>query len=451
MRRAQGRRDRSASSRAIDVDLAQLLDPEYLTSPSGPSVQREAPPTDEGGVTANTSSRKRALEDVKDATTAPKQPRTDPAPGEAEPVIAALAGRVRCPEFHYCDGNIFVVVENVEFRLHLSRLQQHCEFFRTHWGLDDEPCADGAERKLDVGAAVQDRRLPVAAGPGQPVGDPSLLRAVNEPSGQGALVEAAGVINAAHAAGVVGGGAIPEQTLDGLTVPDFLEFIRALETPLMYAMTPPSQAAALALLRVATPLGCPAVAEFARRRLRQLWPDTLPPDPIETIGYPAALEVISAARAFGLPELLKRAFYEVLRSAAFWERVEAARHELALALADADLLMLARARYAFQQLWCERVLVPPPHPCATGRCLEQAAAKREVAWYGYVVKSGYLQRGHEDPLLYIDGLRRNVTKSLGKAWCTACLEASMASWAAAKQEWWKKIDELFGLRHLPRV
>ncbi|KAI0363509.1 hypothetical protein BV20DRAFT_1057988 [Pilatotrama ljubarskyi] len=440
-RRAQGRR---VSSRYDPDDFVGLPDPDYLLYPPGAPSQPGAPPTDDGRPMADTSSRKRALEDPPEPALAQKQPKTQP-PEAVEP--EQLQARMKYADFYYRDGNVIVIVENIEFKLHLTRLRLHCEFFRLYCRFDDEPVVQGAEPRVDAAATAlsQDARLPVALSPGPPVSNVP-VEEVNKASNQGALVQTTSVIIGPH---VVRDGHIPEVKLNGLRIADFIEFLRALETPLMYTITPPSQAVALALLRVATPLGCTAVLDFARHRLRQLWPDVVPHEGMEVIGYDAALEVISAARQFGLPELLKQAFYEVLQSIAFWRHAETERHTLPLG--DADLLMLYRARHVLQQLWSERILVPPPYPCPTGKCTRNSAADRELTWYAHIVKSGYLQKGQQDPMRHIDGLSRYAVQTLAKSWCGACLDKNIVAWATAKQEWWKKMDELFGLVRPPRV
>lgn len=125
--------------------------------------------------------------------------------------------RTQSSEFYYADGNIIVIVEDVEFCLHLSRLLKHCTLFSCLWEL-----ADGEEDQtlvdcmLDTG--VRDRRC--AALPRR-VYDPGASTAHDsDPRVKEDHLETTTFTREAR------------HTLEGISAVDLTEFLRAFENPL---------------------------------------------------------------------------------------------------------------------------------------------------------------------------------------------------------------------------
>lgn len=112
-----------------------------------------------------------------------KRARTGPDVPQKPPI------RRRNPEFYYDDGNVTVAVEDMEFRMHLSRLRRHCTFFK--------PAADSQEDQNDV--TLVD----------------SIPSAKEDDERE--------VVNTLGEASYV---------LGGISIADFTEFLRAFENPL---------------------------------------------------------------------------------------------------------------------------------------------------------------------------------------------------------------------------
>lgn len=127
----------------------------------------------------------------------------------------------------------------------------------------------------------------------------------------------------------------------------------------------------LSLVRAAHSLPCNVVLISARKRLCAIWdaehppkasprpatvdtatktspaPSSLSADTAAVHTYQAAVFIILLARKYGIPELLRRAFYELLASAEFWAALTADRKQIRLI--EDDLLRLYNARLLLQQ------------------------------------------------------------------------------------------------------
>ncbi|PIL28409.1 hypothetical protein GSI_08443 [Ganoderma sinense ZZ0214-1] len=181
---------------------------------------------------------------------APK--RAKPAPGRS----ASPLGRDDDDTFWYHDGNIVVCVpgENTLFKLHRSRLESQCGYFKYMF----------------------DTRLVTMAGffQGCPMYD----------------------------------------TPRGVTAKAFKALLKAIETPLSALESPPSQSHTVSLLETAHTLFCNAVARLATNRLLELWdsshvPTKACPGPYDdrSRSYTTTITTIRLAREYEIPGVLKRA------------------------------------------------------------------------------------------------------------------------------------------------
>ncbi|KAJ8472811.1 hypothetical protein ONZ51_g8263 [Trametes cubensis] len=167
----------------------------------------------------------------------------------------------RSQEFWYPDGNIVVIVNKVGHKVHLSRLQRLCGFFK-----DQFPIAP--ERTESTGDDDDSQALQTAP---------------------------------------------QSYILTDVNLADFQEVLRTLETPLRFNTEPMSQDVALCLLRAGTRLQCGAAVDAAKARLCQLWPVTPPAHEEQGVVKPKdILAVIDAARKYAVPAALKRALYVLM-------------------------------------------------------------------------------------------------------------------------------------------
>ncbi|KAL1939489.1 hypothetical protein VTO73DRAFT_9800 [Trametes versicolor] len=138
-----------------------------------------------------------------------------------------------------------------------------------------------------------------------------------------------------------------------------------------YMQTRRRRKATLCLVCASHSLLCDVVLKLARRRLCAIWDAEHPPKaslgsatvdtPTQTSPAPSSLSADTAAvhiyhnavflilfaRQYGLPKLLKCAFYEPLASAEFWAALTADRKQIRLP--EDDLLHLYNARFTVQQ------------------------------------------------------------------------------------------------------
>ncbi|KAI8989209.1 hypothetical protein BD414DRAFT_536507 [Trametes punicea] len=242
-------------------------------------------------------------------------------------------------------------------------------------------------------------------------------------------------------------------SLTGVDVQDFTEFLRALETPLKYAIAKPDQSAAISLLRVAARLECEDVLAVAKNRLCALW--SRRPSSKHKSSASDALAMITIGREYKVPEVLKRAFYELLRNPSFWETVASRARRPTLTVSDADLLALYHARHVLQQKWTKLLFTPPglegrclttTRSRSTKKCLLDEDYERAASWQSQFVTENNLEKGAEDPLRYVESLlQEQAFKSLEETWCKACIDERKAAWEKACVDWWNSLDSLFKL------
>ncbi|KAI0824550.1 hypothetical protein BC628DRAFT_1419992 [Trametes gibbosa] len=232
---------------------------------------------------------------------------------------------VKSATFWYQDGNVIIKAETTCFRLYRSRLSKNCLFFAKLFETDDEDC--GYYTKID---------------------DCAVYNALSE-----------------------------------LKVDDSKTLLVALETPLLGSVyCSPAQSFAESLVIASQSVSCDIVFKFAKRHLcafrdavrppaaptyvMTLFPPTPTPasaesplmDPSTARTHEEAAYIILLARRYRIPELLKRAFYELIASATFWDVVSASRKQTKPGIDD--LLRLYEARHALQKMWRDAVLIEPP-------------------------------------------------------------------------------------------
>lgn len=213
----------------------------------------------------------------------------------------------------------------------------------------------------------------------------------------------------------------------------------------MYMVTLPNQSVAVPLLRVAHHLGCQTIFQAAKHRLSQLYPSTIPGRTSRKKTLDHASTIIAVAREFHLPELSKRAFYEVLRNAHFWKVVITNR--TSVNLTDTDILNLYHARQVLQQEWRALLNTPPEAACIAAadhrHCIYSSRSQRAAHWRSHFVDSGELEKGAEDPICSIDAVLQSAFFQQPVNWCKACLDGRRDAFEAAKVRWWGMLDQLF--------
>ncbi|KAM5539177.1 hypothetical protein V8D89_007050 [Ganoderma adspersum] len=243
-----------------------------------------------------------------------------------------------------------------------------------------------------------------------------------------------------------------------LSTSSFKHLLSALESPLEFVSSPPSQELAISLLFAADTLSCDLVIDLAKNRLSEIWDGSALPAPegsdTEDRAYLFAIRAIKLARRYSMPGILRHAFYELLSSQAFWDALgpRASQSALdALRIPEEDVRMLLAARVKLGMLWREFVMQVPEGTTYRYQrslydmrwCCHYDEKTRAGAWRSFVVDKGALEA--------CDPLRYNFMAEWGEElrkegkWCQACLDRKRRAAEEKWSEWWERMDELFGL------
>ncbi|RDX52151.1 hypothetical protein OH76DRAFT_1554335 [Lentinus brumalis] len=326
-----------------------------------------------------------------------KRTKTDKPAGPSTPRQDSQKPKSKCAAFWYEDGNVVIVVEETAFKLYKARLSKFSTYFEAMFANDAEQ---------------------------------------NRPTMEGC----------------------PVYRAEGVAVSDFKQFLEALETPFVFVSKPPSQDTAIAILRASQQLGCQTTRSFAVERLRAIWPNDKPRLPGGSRAFEDAIKIMQVSRDCQVPQLRKRAFYELVRSAPFWTTLRENRQ--AVGLPDSDIVALLSARAELQNLFMVLILEPPQGREA--ECPGLQAAKqggdpktaklcapriqkgwgRKANWVMNMYENGDLMVGKTDPLGHLQNLLTERLKVVANAgWCSSCLQERVKAWQDAQGKWWGMLDD----------
>ncbi|KAH9847019.1 hypothetical protein C2E23DRAFT_533947 [Lenzites betulinus] len=322
--------------------------------------------------------------------------------------------------FWYQDGNVIIKAETTCFKLHRSRLSQYCLFFAELFASDGE--ADGHYLKIED-CAVYNAPAELKAG-------------------------------------------------------DFKNLLIALETPLMFVTSFPTQSLAVSLVRASQTLSCDIVYKFARNHLCAVWDSARPPTAptyVMTLfpsapapapatvsawtqtpsTYEEAVYIILFARQYRIPELLKRAFYELIASSEFWHVASADHKKTKLTIGD--LSRLRHARHTLQTLWREAARIEPPMKAAEvvlpsywpgEGCVcplyNLNGPMRALNWRTVLMETGAVDAGTVDPLRC--DLLAQLPRKNRYPWCRWCLKRWQDVLEQKRRDWWAMLDDLMDLK-----
>ena len=184
-----------------------------------------------------------------------------------------------------------------------------------------------------------------------------------------------------------------------------------------------------------------------------MWPAAL--ERLSEAPIQHATETVILARRCDMPELLKRALYELLRTARRGQDEDADLEDPDVArklIPRQDLVRLIVARDELVDRWCSAAVGPPKIPCslsgeehsneAKAKCL-QARNSRHTIWETLVMDSGLFEDGRRDPL---HGLQCLIDIDwTASGFCQDCVQAWRASWIAQRQKLWQQLDVWLGL------
>ncbi|PIL28418.1 hypothetical protein GSI_08452 [Ganoderma sinense ZZ0214-1] len=233
-----------------------------------------------------------------------------------------------------------------------------------------------------------------------------------------------------------------------VTAKAFKDLLKAIEDPHEVFESMLSRSQTVALLETAHTLSCNSVARQAANRLRDLWDSSRIPTkagPEDDRSYTTTITTIRLAREYEIPEVLKRAFYELLSSKDYWAAYRTDR--ASIELSDRDKERLAYGRAILSEVWVEFILEVPEAGAVRRLSDERCCygySERGPNWRSAIVERGDLRLGAMDPLRY-NVVERNRGYLKGEGWCEGCLRNKEDAWEAKRTEWWGLLDELFGL------
>ncbi|KAI0703484.1 hypothetical protein BC835DRAFT_1319183 [Cytidiella melzeri] len=244
----------------------------------------------------------------------------------------------------------------------------------------------------------------------------------------------------------------PVFKVKGVSVADFEQLLMALDNAISYVYSPPEFSQLASILRAAQTLRFSALEDFASRTLRQMWSKELSKLTESRIKH--APETIILAREYEMPELLKRAFYELVRTARLGEDEDADSDDPDVAstqISRQDLVRLIRAREELVARWILTAGSPPEILCPlapveppskeSAKCM-QARANLFAHW-NEVVKKGLFEEYLYDPLVGLQRLVEHDWTELG--YCRGCVKAWRDSWMAQRVKLWQQLELWLGL------
>ncbi|TFK85399.1 hypothetical protein K466DRAFT_494802 [Polyporus arcularius HHB13444] len=346
-----------------------------------------------------------------------------------------MVARKRSANFWHLDGSVVVQVQNTLFRLHRSRLMQQSDYFSALFSGNNERCVSVS---LAARASI---------------------------SG-----EEADVVDSC-----------PVYVARGVSVLDFERLLTALDAGIAYAINPPPFPVLASLLRAAHTLKFKTILGFATHLLREQWPQDLSRLSAEPRAH--AVETIHLAQQCEVPEVLKNAYYELLRTPNFGQdltvylHAESAddSHPLNIAteddeknappprLAASDFVRLVRAKDALQKEWMTVVCVAPlpsvvPCPLApfvndknageeklkSAKTCAETRAGDEVEWTLRLIDNRVFERGMADPIGGLQSLVEMDWADMG--YCVGCVRERRDAWTEQREKLWKRLDVLLGLK-----
>lgn len=220
---------------------------------------------------------------------------------------------------------------------------------------------------------------------------------------------------------------------------------------------------------------------IATLKLSSMWADDVTQ---LSLRLPFAAETIILAREYGLPGVLKRAFYELLRTEGFGQyhvvqpnpphSRSLATHNRDLSIDDysilklrgsnlvgkakllhADMVRLTLTREKLQHVWAQLAASPPSaaqFPCplrknhiddeAREHC-ERAQEHSKSIWMDYVISSGVFISSMNDPIGGLERLAGMKWEAAG--YCDACVSARKEYWIAKREEIWNALGPWLSL------
>ncbi|KAI0692579.1 hypothetical protein C8T65DRAFT_72877 [Cerioporus squamosus] len=189
-------------------------------------------------------------------------------------------------------------------------------------------------------------------------------------------------------------------------------------------------------------LRAPAVKQFVKHRLCETWSFSFAS--VSQGRLADAPEALIAARYNGLPQVKKRAIFELMRSSDSLDDILKCDQPREWFLSDQDVDRLWRAREVLEATWSAFIMDPPKvlfRTCPTyGELSPCSAARRQLVdeWPVAVGQSMVEGEYQYDPIGGLDELVRMDWRSFRL--CIGCVRAMVQLCEEKKAEWWERFD-----------
>ncbi|KAH7921968.1 hypothetical protein BV22DRAFT_691791 [Leucogyrophana mollusca] len=293
-------------------------------------------------------------------------------------------GAEQHPVYWYRDGDTVVRVEDTLYKLHSSRLIEHSTFFK-------ELIGGGGRKEMYVDPDDSD------------ADDPNWM---------------------------------PPVHIEDATASDFEALLAVDRRPTDFILTPPTFHTAAAILRAASALGFDSYYDIAEQRLNKLWSSRLEDVLQEPLSDAAT--TVSLARYYELPDVLKRALYELVRmdEGKLYAHGDGGLDELE----SADQRCVIKAREALSVAWMKNVTQLPSSRCPLE--VSSCTFHRSPSWKRLVFESGVFLKYMHDPIV---GLRVLIEQNwTGAGWCADCVKKMKQTWGAERGRIWGSLDRVWG-------
>ncbi|KAJ7735506.1 hypothetical protein B0H16DRAFT_1467130 [Mycena metata] len=229
------------------------------------------------------------------------------------------------------------------------------------------------------------------------------------------------------------------------SVEDFVALFTAMEDTIAFHYALPTFPTAAPIFRAATTFKFTKFFDFAHKYLLETFPDDL--DKVDVTVIPHAAAAVTLGRKWNIPDILKHAFYELLRAPPATTPTDdeltpgAPVDERTKCLELADLALLSDAQKHLTAAWMALFLRPDGTTCpGKTPC---SATKRSGGWTAIAGKGKVLQRSLQDPICHrLDALMEvKWDETYGS--CEKCATAGNASFLSKKAQIWEDISVWF--------
>ncbi|KAJ7226822.1 hypothetical protein GGX14DRAFT_347395 [Mycena pura] len=242
----------------------------------------------------------------------------------------------------------------------------------------------------------------------------------------------------------------------GLSSADLELLLSAVDDAISYCHNSPPFLVVSAIFRAATVLKFTRFRDWAQRSFQDMWPPSLSALSIAVV--PHATEAVILGRSWGLPSILKRALYELLRTPGFGQNKEyevqsRPKASTSARLQPADIMCLVRARECLDVVWYAATSFDVfSQPRGHAREWERRCTSVKYETYKRLVHdTGLFVTYRFDVLCGLETLAQidwDNESAPDEEVCPLCASRMRERWHMDREQAWETLDVLFRLMNL---